>query len=204
MEAVMGKFQSFRILFLLAAVFLLAGSGSKSAAAGFEQDLTLGGITFHVASVNEGAVGRVKITLSGPGVDPGPVESRVNGTVTKAEVTDDLDDDGAPELYIYAACPDDVAVEGNHNPYSAPPGAALITIGPHVHPGVVPLVPVGAGQSGSAVVIGPGVTARADGVTARMFPIFPIESPEYRTCIHELKFVLVNGKNGKTLQLVSR
>jgi len=201
----MGKFQSFRIPFLLAAVFLLAGSGSKSAATGFEQDLTLGGITFHVASVNEGAVGRVTITLSGPGVDPGPVESRVNGTVTKAEVTDDLDDDGAPELYIYAACPDEVASDVNHDPYSAPPGAALITIGPHhVHPGVVPLVPVGAGQSGSAVVIGSGVAARADGVTARMFPVLPVESPEYRTCIHELKFVLVNGKNGRTLQLVSR
>ncbi len=200
----MEKFQCFRILFLLA-VFFLAGSESEPAAAGFEQDLTSGGVTFHVTSVNEGPVGRVKITLSGPGVDPGPVESRVNGTVTKAEVTDDLDNDGSPELYVYVTCPDDVSSEGSHNPYFTPPIAAVVATGSHAgHKGPVAVVVAPGAGSPSAVVVGPAVTARTDGGTVGLVPVMPVESAQHHTCIHELKFVFVNGKKGKTLQLVSR
>ncbi|HHB76047.1 MAG TPA: hypothetical protein ENK84_05850 [Desulfobulbus sp.] len=201
----MEKMHIFCILCLSLAACLLIGRPYEAMAAGFEQNLTSGGITFHVVSVKEGEASRVKITLSGPGVDSRSVESRVAGAVTWAEITDDLDNDGSPELYIYASCPDDVAAGSNHNLYSAPPAAAVVTTGPQAghHGSAAVVVAPGAG-SPSAVVVGPAVTARTAGGTVGMVPVVPVEPPgesQNQPCIHELKFILVPVAKGKTLKL---
>ncbi len=202
----MRTIQRFCILFLLTGVFLAPGSILASAAAAeFEKGLTSGGITFHVASVTAGAYSRVKINLSGAGVDPGPVESRIEGTVTWAEVTDDLDNDGSPELYVYATCPDEVSSATTRDAFSAPPAAAVITRGPHAaHSDQTAVIAVPATGSSSAVVVGPAVAARTDSGIVQVVPVIPVESPEDEECIHELKFVLAGTGKAKTLKLQSR
>ena len=200
----MEKMYNFCILCLSLLVCLLIGRPAEAMAAGFTQDLSLGGITFHVVSVNEGKVSRVQITLSGQGVDPGPVRATVDGTVTWAEITDDLDNDGSPELYIYASCSDDVDAGDNHKPYSAPPVAAVVTTGSHGgHNGSTAVVAPGTGAP-SAVVVGPAVTARTSGGTVGLVPVVPVApagGSQHQPCIHELKFILVSSANRKTLKL---
>ncbi len=205
MEAVMGKNKSFCILFLLTALWLPVGGSHEATAAGYEQEFTSGGITFHVEGVNEGAAGRVKITLSGSGVDPGPVECSVDGTVTWAELTDDLDNDGSPELYVYATCPEEVANHVNHDPYSSPSVTAVATIGPHgKNTGNAAVVVAPVMRSSSVVVVGSVVGNGSDNGIVRVFPVIPVESAEHQGCIRELKFVLVSTKKGKALKLKSK
>jgi len=206
----MGKFQDFyslifcTLILSVAACLPVAGL-HEAIAAGFEQELTSGGITFHVVSVTTGASSRVKITLSGAGVDPGPVESRIDGAVTWAEVTDDLDNDGSPELYVYATCPEEVSSEGNRDAYSVPPVAAVITRGPHAgYPDQTVVIAVPGTGSSSAVVVRPAVAARTDSGIVQVVPVVPVESVEDEKCIHELKFVLAGTGKGKTLKLQSR
>ncbi len=198
----MEKTHNFCILCLSLVVCLLIGCPCESLAAGFRQDLTSMGITFHVLSVKEGEVSKVKITLSGPGVDSRPIESRVEGTVTSAEVTDDLDNDGSPELYVYATCPEEVSSEAGRDANSAPPVAAVVTAGPHAgHHGPAAVVVAPGTGAPSAVVVGPAVTARVDGSTAGLVPVVPVKPDEHRTCIRELKFILVATGKGKALKL---
>ena len=201
----MGRFQGFYSLIFCSLILSVSAGLHEAIAAGFEQDLTSGGITFHVASVTAGAYSRVKINLSGAGVDPGPVASRIEGTVTWAEVTDDLDNDGSPELYVYAACPDEVSSATTRDAFSAPPAAAVITRGPHAaHSDQTAVIAVPATGSSSAVVVGPAVAARTDSGIVQVVPVVPVESPEDEECIHELKFVLAGTGKAKTLKLQSR
>ncbi len=198
----MEKTYNLCILWLSLAVCLLIACPCESLAAGFRQDLTSMGITFHVVSVKEGEASRVKVTLSGPGVDSRPIESRVEGTVTSAEVTDDLDNDGSPELYVYATCPEEVSSEAGRDANSAPPVAAVVTVGPHAgHHGPAAVVVAPGTGSSSAVVVGPAVTARVDGSTVGLVPVVPVKPDEHRTCIRELKFILVATGKGKALKL---
>ncbi len=198
----MEKTYNLCILWLSLAVCLLIACPCESLAAGFRQDLTSMGITFHVLSVKEGEASRVKVTLSGPGVDSRPIESRVEGTVTSAEVTDDLDNDGSPELYVYATCPEEVSSEAGRDANSAPPVAAVVTVGPHAgHHGPAAVVVAPGTGSSSAVVVGPAVTARVDGSTVGLVPVVPVKPDEHRTCIRELKFILVATGKGKALKL---
>ncbi len=203
----MRTIQRFCILFLLTGVYLVPGSILASAAAAeFEKDLTVGGIAFHVTSEDEGTVSRVNIMLSGSGVDPGPVENTVDGTVTWAEVTDDLDNDGSPELYVYATCSAEDSSESNRDAYSVPPVAAVVTTGSYAdhndHAAIV--VAPASGQSPSAVVVGPATAVRTDSDIVRVVPVMTVESARNQTCIHELKFVLVSTRKGKALKLKSR
>ncbi len=198
----MEKTHNFCILCLSLAVCLLIGCPCESLAAGFAQDLTSMGITFHVVSVKEGGSSRVKITLSGPGVDSRPIESRVEGTVTSAEVTDDLDNDGLPELYVYATCGEEVSSEAGRDANSTPPVAAVVTAGaPAGHHGSTAVVVAPGTGSPSAVVVGPAVTARVDGSTVGLVPVVPVKPDEHHSCIHELKFIVVATGKGKALKL---
>ena len=198
----MEKTYNLCILWLSLAGCLLIGWPCESRAAGFAQDLTSMGITFHVVSVKEGGASRIRITLSGAGVDSRPVESRIEGTVTSAEVTDDLDNDGLPELYVYATCPEEGSSEAGGDMYSTPPVAAVVTAGPHAgHHGPAAVVVAPGTGAPSAVVVGPAVTARVDGSTVGLVPVVPVKPDEPRPCIHELKFIPVATPQGKVLKL---
>ena len=68
---------------------------------GFDQTLSLQGISFHVTSANAGSVNRVRIQPKGLTIDNQPIEKEIDGTITGAEVAD-LNVDGSPEIYVYA------------------------------------------------------------------------------------------------------
>ena len=70
-------------------------------AGGFDQTLSLQGISFHVTSANAGSVNRLRIVPKGLKGDNKPIEKEIDGTVTGAEVAD-LNADGSPEVYVYA------------------------------------------------------------------------------------------------------
>ena len=202
----MKNFSRIHWLFILLAALILAGTVTDTArAAEFSKELTAGKITFQIKSDNLGEVNQVRITASGPGIDSTPVTATMNGAVTWAEVTDDLDNDGFPELYVYAACPGDPSTDiglDNH-----PDPAVVIAVTPRGHGGqivpIVPVIPPGSGSPSGGVVIGPGVTRHTDAGTVRALPVLPVDtSPEEEICVNEMKFVLVQGKKGRTLRQV--
>ena len=65
--------------------------------AGFDQTLSLQGITFHVRSTNAGSLNKLRIEPGGLTGDNTVIEQEIEGTVTMAEVAD-LDADGSPEV----------------------------------------------------------------------------------------------------------
>jgi hypothetical protein len=69
-------------------------------AAGFDQTLSLQGISFRVASANSGSLNRLSIEPKGLAGDNAVIDQEIDGTVTMAEVAD-LDADGSPEIYVY-------------------------------------------------------------------------------------------------------
>ncbi len=73
---------------------------ASAAAAGFDQTLTLQGITFRVRCPNAGSVNKVRIEPKGLKTDNKPIDKEIEGTVTMAEVAD-LNVDGSPEVYVY-------------------------------------------------------------------------------------------------------
>ena len=68
---------------------------------GFDQTLSLQGISFHVTSANTGSVNKVRIQPKGLKIDNQPIEKEIDGTMIGAEVAD-LNVDGSPEIYVYA------------------------------------------------------------------------------------------------------
>jgi hypothetical protein len=81
------------------AALALAASPVASAA-GFDQTLSLQGITFHVACANDSSLPKLTITPSRLAIDNSPVTKEVDGQVVLAEVAD-LNVDGSPEIYVY-------------------------------------------------------------------------------------------------------
>jgi len=67
---------------------------------GFEQKLSLQGISFEVSCPNQGSINRLTITPSGLEIDNSVIEKEVDGTVTGAEISD-LNGDGSPEIIVY-------------------------------------------------------------------------------------------------------
>jgi hypothetical protein len=72
----------------------------------FDKTLELQGITFHITSGSQGSDTLLRIAPSGLEVDNSPIEKRITGTVTGAEVAD-LNVDGSPEVYVYVRAPGD-------------------------------------------------------------------------------------------------
>lgn len=66
----------------------------------FDKNLELQGIRFHVTSENKGSVNNVRIVTSGLATDNSPVEQKIDGTGSNAEVADN-NADGSPEIYVY-------------------------------------------------------------------------------------------------------
>ena len=78
----------------------VATATTAASAAGFDQKLSLQGITFHVACANDSSTPRLTITPSGLAIDNSPMTREVDGHVVLAEVAD-LNVDGSPEIYVY-------------------------------------------------------------------------------------------------------
>lgn len=69
-------------------------------AKGFQQKLSLHGITFVVSSPNKGSVNTLRVMPSGKISSKKPIVTKVDGTVTGAEIAD-LNGDGWPELVVF-------------------------------------------------------------------------------------------------------
>lgn len=69
-------------------------------AAGFDQTLSLQGISFHVTCLNVGSVNQLLIVPTGLKGDNKPIEKEIFGTVTGVEVAD-LNVDASPEIFVY-------------------------------------------------------------------------------------------------------
>ena len=67
---------------------------------GFEQNLSLQGISFKVSCPNKGSINKLTITPSGLEIDNAVIEQEIDGGVTSAEIGD-INSDGSPEIYIY-------------------------------------------------------------------------------------------------------
>jgi hypothetical protein len=80
--------------------FHVSGAPARSSAAGFDQELELQGITFHVACPNDSSAPTVTITPSGLAIDDAAMKQEAEGHVVGAEVAD-LNVDGSPEIYVY-------------------------------------------------------------------------------------------------------
>lgn len=79
---------------------LKIGLTDASPGISFDRTLEMQGICFTVTCENSGSLNTVRIVPSGLEIDNTPVERKIDGTVTNAEVAD-LDADGSPEIYVY-------------------------------------------------------------------------------------------------------
>jgi len=73
---------------------------AEAKSAGFDQTLSLQGISFHVTCLNVGSVNQLHIATTGLKGDNKPMEQEILGTVTGAEVAD-LNIDASPEIFVY-------------------------------------------------------------------------------------------------------
>jgi hypothetical protein len=73
----------------------------RNESGGFDQTLSLQGISFHVSSANRGSRNLVRIEPYGLQGDKAVMEKDIEGSVTGAEVAD-LNEDRSPEIYVYA------------------------------------------------------------------------------------------------------
>ena len=67
---------------------------------GFEQNMSLHGVSFLIQCPNQGSINTLTITPSGLEGANDPIVVEIEGSVTNAEV-DDLDANGFPEVYVY-------------------------------------------------------------------------------------------------------
>ena len=67
---------------------------------GFDQTLSLQGITFRVRSANKGSINQLSIEPQGLKGDNAVIKKEIDGSVSGAEVAD-LNVDGSPEIYVY-------------------------------------------------------------------------------------------------------
>jgi hypothetical protein len=80
--------------------FLLMSNLSNAESPGYEQSLSLQGITFKISCPNHGSLNKLTIVPSGLEIDNPVIEKDIDGSVTGAEIGD-INSDGSPEIYIY-------------------------------------------------------------------------------------------------------
>ena len=208
----------FRYCVLLSSVALLSGCGAKTpsspspsvpeaavseqarpagAAAtlavspGFDRQLELNGIGFHVTSPNVAAGNTVNVAPAGLEIDNSPFTWDADGAVTGAEVAD-LDADGSPEIYVYVTSTD-AAARGSVVAFSANKRKSLSSI--YLPP--MAETPAAQGYQGHDEF------AVVEGSLVRRFPIYAGEgaaaSPTGKT--RQLQYKLVPGEAGWLLKL---
>lgn len=79
---------------------LALGLSTPAFAGGFDQTLSLQGVSFHVTCPNQGSMNTLRIEPQGLKKDNAVIAKEIEGTVTGAEVGD-LNVDGSPEIYVY-------------------------------------------------------------------------------------------------------
>ena len=209
----------FRYCVLLSGVALLSGCGAKTpsnpspgipeatvseppapaaAAAlpavsvGFDRQLELNGIEFHVTSPNVAAANTVVVAPAGLEIDNSPFTSDADGAVTGAEVAD-LDADGSPEIYVYVTSTD-AAARGSVVAFSANKRKSLSSIY---------LPPIADTPAAAKGYQGHDDFAVVEGSLVRRFPIYAGEgvgaAPTGKT--RQLQYKLVPGEAGWILKL---
>ncbi len=209
----------FRYCVLLSSVALLSGCGAKTpsspspsvpeaavsekagpagAAAtlavspGFDRQLELNGIGFHVTSPNVAAGNAVNVAPAGLEIDNSPFTWDADGAVTGAEVAD-LDADGSPEIYVYVTSTD-TAARGSVVAFSANKRKSLSSIY---------LPPMAETPAAAQGYQGHDEFAVVEGSLVRQFPIYVGEgvaaSPTGKT--RQLQYKLVPGEAGWLLKL---
>jgi hypothetical protein len=201
---------------LLSALALLSGCGSKAppspspgiteatvseppaaaatppVPAGFDRQLELNGIGFHVTSPNVAASNTVDVTPAGLEIDNSPFTWDADGAVTGAEVAD-LDADGSPEIYVYVTSTDADA-RGSVVAFSANKRKSLSSIY---------LPPIADTPAAAQGYRGHDDFAVVEGSLVRRFPIYAGEgaaaSPTGKT--RQLQYKLVPGEAGWLLKL---
>jgi hypothetical protein len=87
---------------LLSTFLILAALPSAAAASGYNETLTLQGISFEVSAAENGATSKLTIKPSGLKAVNDPVTHDIAGRVLRAEVAD-IDSNGDPEIYVFTA-----------------------------------------------------------------------------------------------------
>ena len=83
-------------------VILTLGLCPFARAAGFDQTLSLEGISFHITCANQGSINPLRIEPKGLKKRNDVITRDIEGAVTGAEVSD-LNADGSPEIYVYVS-----------------------------------------------------------------------------------------------------
>jgi hypothetical protein len=159
---------------------------------GFDRQLELNGIGFHVTSPNVAAGNAVNVAPAGLEIDNSPFTWDADGAVTGAEVAD-LDADGSPEIYVYVTSTD-TAARGSVVAFSANKRKSLSSIY---------LPPMAETPAAAQGYQGHDEFAVVEGSLVRQFPIYVGEgvaaSPTGKT--RQLQYKLVPGEAGWLLKL---
>jgi hypothetical protein len=164
-----------------------------AASAGFDQQLELQGIDFHVSSPNVASGNTVTVVPTGLEIDNSPWESPIDGNVVGAEV-EDLDANGSPEVYVYVRTRDPAA-RGSLVGYAANIRKSLSTMY---------LPPLSDEPGGADGYQGHDEFAVVERSLARRLPLYSGEGaaavPTGRT--RQLQYRLTAGEAGWRLELV--
>jgi len=159
---------------------------------GFDRQLELSGIGFHVTSPNVATGNTVNVAPAGLEIDNSPFTWDADGAVTRAEVAD-LDADGSPEVYVYVTSTD-AAARGSVVAFSANKRKSLSSIY---------LPPMAETPAAAQGYQGHDEFAVVEGSLVRRFPIYAGEgaaaSPTGKT--RQLQYKLVPGEAGWLLRL---
>jgi hypothetical protein len=170
-----------------------AGAAATPAVSpGFDRQLELNGIGFHVTSPNVAEGNTVNVVPAGLEIDNSPFTLDADGAVTGAEVAD-LDADSSPEIYVYVISTD-AAARGSVVAFSANKRKSISSIY---------LPPMAETPATAQGYQGHDEFAVVEGSLVRRFPIYTGEgaaaSPTGRT--RQLQYKLVPGEAGWLLKL---
>jgi len=169
-----------------------APAATPTVPSGFDKQLELNGIGFHVTSPNVAASNTVDVTPAGLEIDNSPFTWDADGAVTGAEVAD-LDADGSPEIYVYVTSTDADA-RGSVVAFSANKRKSLSSIY---------LPPMAETPAAAQGYQGHDDFAVVEGSLVRRFPIYAGEgvgaAPTGKT--RQLQYKLVPGEAGWLLKL---
>jgi hypothetical protein len=158
----------------------------------FDRTLELQGIRFRVSSEQSGSLATLRIIPSGLELDNAPLERKIEGAVSDAEVAD-LNADGSPEIYVYVTS----AGSGSYGSlvaFSANRCKSLSEIY---------LPPLTDDKTISAGYMGHDEFAVLEGVLGRRFPVYRDENTNAKATggIRQLQYKLVPGEAGWRLVL---
>jgi len=171
---------------------LLTSNVSNAENQGYEQNLSLQGISFKISCPNHGSLNKLTITPSGLEIDNSVIEKDIDGTVTSAEIGD-INSDGSPEIYIYIHS----AGSGSYGDviaYSANNKKSLSDIY---------LPPLSDDKKNSAGYMGHDEFTLVENVLARRFPVYKQGDTNAKPTggIRDLTYKLTQGEASWVLKL---